>query len=264
MSLTLLMFSCVILQHQNTVSQTLDQGNWEIQSKMGAAVDFSCLYAQVEKPYYFFWYQQKPGRHPVCIKQISYLGDEHPNEGFVDVHRFTVKRVQINYDDGIKLTNKGSIPSDSAVYFCAVNHKSEKFLKFGDGNRLRLLPESDVVATAYLHKADTDGPTACMVKDSGPLTASVFLSGETVPAEPTMATGESSYGLVAVATCKAIHCRVKQGEMDIFASENNQCLTNTDEKMNFLHLTILGLRSLCVKMVVLSGLLTMHLLTYSA
>lgn len=62
-----------------------------------------------------------------------------------------------------------------------------------------------------------------MVRDSGPAEASVMLSRETVTAEPTLVTGESGYGLVGIASYKASHCQVKQGEVDIFASEGG-CL----------------------------------------
>lgn len=129
------------------MSQTLNQGNWEMESKEGAKVDFSCLGEQLQRPYYFFWYQQQPGQHPVYIRQISYLGDEHPNDAFSDIHRFTLKHekdrsrsTERSTSATSTLTNKRGAPSDSAAYFCAINHMSEKHLTFGGGNRLRLLP----------------------------------------------------------------------------------------------------------------------------
>lgn len=110
-----------------------------MESKKGARVYFSCLGEELQKPYYFFWYQQQPGQHPVYIRQISYLGDEHPNDAFNDVHRFSLRLQETRTVVETTLRNDGAVPSDSAAYLCAINHMSEKFLKFGDGNRLRLL-----------------------------------------------------------------------------------------------------------------------------
>lgn len=96
-----------------------------------------------------------------------------------------------------------------------------------------LSTEGEAVATAYLQNANADGPSVCMVRNSGPAVASVMLSRDTVSAEPTVMTGESSYSLVAIASNKANHCQVKQGQMDLFASEGgclSQCFTNQYSK----------------------------------
>ncbi|KAL2078623.1 hypothetical protein ACEWY4_026308 [Coilia grayii] len=265
MSLSLLTFFGFMLQPYNIFGQTLDQGNWEKESKLGVSVDFSCSHTDLLKPYHIFWYQQRPGREPVYIRQVSNLGDPHYNNAFSNIHRFTLDD---DKDSGkAVLTNKGSTANDAAAYICASNHMSEKHLQFGNGNRLRIIPETDVEASAYIHKsgADADGPTACLVRDSGPAVAWVSLSGETIRAEPTVATGESNYGLVAVSSRNCNDCWVKQGNEEIVArEEENQCIPNTDEKMNFLHITVLGLRLLCVKTVVVCVLLTVLLLSYLA
>ncbi|KAJ8414286.1 hypothetical protein AAFF_G00051560 [Aldrovandia affinis] len=255
---TLCILLCLTLYPYHTLSQRLDQRESEKVVKMATAVNLTCAYSEVSTPFYFFWYQQLPSKPPVYLLQRTYLRDNFQaphTEGFFS--SILDKDAQ-----EMHLLLSSARPSDAAAYLCAVNHRSEKRLQFADGTRLSVLPERENRISAYLLRTKQDSMTACVVNNIRPGASTILLSGERVFVEPTIVQGESSYGMVAVSPDGAINCSVSQDGEEVTAvfDESYRCIFEldfeTDEKLNILSITVLVLRIVFLKSVVLSGCVT--------
>uniref|UniRef100_M3XJV5 Immunoglobulin C1-set domain-containing protein n=1 Tax=Latimeria chalumnae TaxID=7897 RepID=M3XJV5_LATCH len=154
---------------------------------------------------------------------------------------------------------------------------AEKFI-FGSGTQLLVEPNiPDSPPSVYLLKSkkeDKERKVVCLITDFSPAKVNASLNKNNVSQKASIIASDRSYGIVSFlnrspgekVTCIAeYNSEPTKGSLsDKDEGPDEQCLTadvhfQTDEKMNFLSLTVLGLRIIFLKSILFNLLMTVRI-----
>nr|ACI68467.1 T-cell receptor alpha chain V region RL-5 precursor [Salmo salar] len=228
----LLFFDLIDLSYEQVLSPYTDV---EVASERDR-VTLSCNYTSSGNT--LLWYRQYPKSAPQLL--VMEYADITP--GFTLNHDKNAKRMDLEISS--------AEVSDSAMYYCALRPTSGGFnqIIFGTGTKLIVYSREKHEPSYYtLNSSNT---TACLATDFSAHKANsnseVFNN-----TEATRVKGDSYYSQVALEK----NCTKEDG--------SEKCEANwyfdTDAKINFLSLTILGLRILFLKTIVFNVLMTLRL-----
>nr|ACO08411.1 T-cell receptor alpha chain V region HPB-MLT precursor [Oncorhynchus mykiss] len=191
-----------------------------------------------------FWYKHELNGFPEFMLGRFSFGSKNATE-FKD-------RPDANLDadsKSVPLTIQRVQLSDSAVYYCALSLNTGNKIIFGVGTQLIIQAREKHDPSYYSLKSRNT--TACLATDFSAHNATTHLElfNKT---EATRMNGDSHYSQVALG-----------GENCTEVGGSEKCEANwyfdTDAKINFLSLTILGLRILFLKTIVFNVLITLRL-----
>nr|ACI66023.1 T-cell receptor alpha chain V region 2B4 precursor [Salmo salar] len=213
----------------------------EVNAPAGSNITLSCTYSSAVS---LQWYLQDPGSPPQYILLILH-GAGSPSRAPGLDPRLSVK---LNDEKNrVDLEISSAKEKDSAMYYCALKDDAGTKIIFGRGTRLLVLSREKHEPSYYtLNSSNT---TACLATDFSAHKANsnseVFNN-----TEATRVKGDSYYSQVAL-------------EKNCTKDGSEKCEANwyfdTDAKINFLSLTILGLRILFLKTIVFNVLMTLRL-----
>nr|ACI69114.1 T-cell receptor alpha chain V region RL-5 precursor [Salmo salar] len=197
-------------------------------------VTLSCNYTSTGS---ILWYRQYPKSAP----QLLVMEYADITTGFT-----------LNHDKNVKLTDlkiSSAEVTDSAMYYCALKPATGGGNKIVFGTGTRLIIESREKHEPSYYTLNSSNTTACLATDFSAHKANsnseVFNN-----TEATRVKGDSYYSQVAL-------------EKNCTKDGSEKCEANwyfdTDAKINFLSLTILGLRILFLKTIVFNVLMTLRL-----
>ncbi|KAM6451645.1 T cell receptor alpha chain MC.7.G5-like isoform 1-T1 [Liasis olivaceus] len=233
----------------------------------GGPFSLKCSYSAQYRPY--FWYHQRPGAQPQLILSISSQGNISKN-GFMADYRQNGKESNL-FRSRAQLQDVGS-------YFCAVEAHSNKFT-WGSGTRLIITPNltNSEPSVYQLEDKKESNVTACLVTDFSPNPIGVKIkktdsdaesfNGSVVVVKEDDSEGSASLGVVRWGKADdEFHCSATyQGKDYDVKEEKGSCSADemsstpvfeTDERLNLLSLTVLGLRVIFIKSVALNLILT--------
>nr|ACI69915.1 T-cell receptor alpha chain V region 2B4 precursor [Salmo salar] len=213
----------------------------------GGLVTLSCQYntSANNNNAYLFWYKQEENDFPKHMLTRFSFGSGDNAGGFKERFNASLNAKT----QSVPLTIQRLQLSDSAVYYCALRTVGggSKII-FGTGTRL-ILKSREKHEPSY-YTLNSSNTTACLATDFSAHKANsnseVFNN-----TEATRVKGDSYYSQVALEK----NCTKEDG--------SEKCEANwyfdTDAKINFLSLTILGLRILFLKTIVFNVLMTLRL-----
>ncbi|KAM6451646.1 M1-specific T cell receptor alpha chain-like isoform 2-T2 [Liasis olivaceus] len=263
-----LFFFCFHFNFWVSISQVTQTPLYK-EVKEGDWVTINCNFSTAYS--YFHWYRQVP-RMP-----LSYL------LSITSSQNVTEKGLRAEYlDKGQRscLHLPSSLLQDSGTYFCAVNPQldTRSFL-FGSGTRLIVLPDltNSEPSVYQLEDKKESNVTACLVTDFSPNPIGVKIkktdsdaesfNGSVVVVKEDDSEGSASLGVVRWGKADdEFHCSATyQGKDYDVKEEKGSCSADemsstpvfeTDERLNLLSLTVLGLRVIFIKSVALNLILT--------
>nr|ACM09136.1 T-cell receptor alpha chain V region 2B4 precursor [Salmo salar] len=223
--------------------QTIEPIREEVYAPAGSNITLSCTYSSAVS---LQWYLQDPGSPPQYILLILH-GAGSPSRAPSLDPRLSVK---LNDEKNrVDLEISSAKEKDSAMYYCALTMtQTSRKVIFGTGTKLIVeIREKHEPSYYTLNSSNT---TACLATDFSAHKANsnseVFNN-----TEATRVKGDSYYSQVALEK----NCTKEDG--------SERCEANwyfdTDAKINFLSLTILGLRILFLKTIVFNVLMTLRL-----
>ncbi|XP_062814120.1 T cell receptor alpha chain MC.7.G5-like [Anolis carolinensis] len=255
------------------VGASVDQMDGIVTVTQGGHISIDCHY-EMSSDYRAtpFWYIQPLGEHPRLL--LSDFGNGNLSEQFHQGFEAKHERKNKTYN----LEKKASQLNDSAVYFCACNsdYVGSK-LTFGRGTNLKVIPDLDPSPpSVYKLKPSSEekqGKAACLYTDYSPNPLKVGIRKEDVKdvngsvvvvKEDKSEKGAASYGLVLWDNDDDnFHCPVStedpKGDSDTCLEEDGGITFETDERLNLLSLTVLGLRVIFLKTVSFNLLFTFRL-----
>nr|ACI70117.1 Ig lambda chain V-I region BL2 precursor [Salmo salar] len=235
---SLIMFSVI----GGSYEQTIEPNQQEVYAEVGSNVLLSCNYSSADN---LLWYKQSPGSAPQYLLLIPHYTGTGQRADSLD-SRFSGK---LNKEKTrVDLEISSAEVTDSALYYCALMPSNLNKITFGSGTKVVVLSREKHEPSYYtLNSSNT---TACLATDFSAHKANsnseVFNN-----TEATRVKGDSYYSQVALEK----NCTKEDG--------SEKCEANwyfdTDAKINFLSLTILGLRILFLKTIVFNVLMTLRL-----
>ncbi|XP_066556074.1 uncharacterized protein LOC136747023 [Amia ocellicauda] len=224
-----------------TLQENVRQATAVQKARQGEAVHFQCAYLNKVQSFYLFWYEQLPNKPPQYLLQKWYLKDQYDEPKYKGIFETILdKDNKLHTLKLLKAKLRGPVS-----YLCALNDGGNEQLHFGNGTRLDVLAETECELSTYTLQPSTGGPGACLVTGVEPGVSRL---------EPSVLDGESCYSVVAVLPQEDFDCAVHNEQGD-------SCFDYqlADEKTNFLSLTVMALRIICLKSVILGGLLTLQI-----
>nr|ACI66320.1 T-cell receptor alpha chain V region CTL-F3 precursor [Salmo salar] len=231
---SIIMFSVI----GGSYEQTIEPNQQEVYAEVGSNVLLSCNYSSA---YSLLWYKQSPGSAPQYLLLILHSAGTGQRADSLDSH-FSGK---LNKEKTrVDLEISSAEVTDSALYYCALTGNK---LTFGVGTQL-IIQSREKHEPSY-YTLNSSNTTACLATDFSAHKANsnseVFNN-----TEATRVKGDSYYSQVAL-------------EKNCTKDGSEKCEANwyfdTDAKINFLSLTILGLRILFLKTIVFNVLMTLRL-----
>nr|ACM08765.1 T-cell receptor alpha chain V region CTL-L17 precursor [Salmo salar] len=224
----------------DTYEQNIEPNQHEVYAEVGSNVLLSCNYSSADS---LLWYKQSPGSAPQYLLLIPHYSGIEQRADSLD-SRFSGKLNKEKTRVDLEISSAEVI--DSALYYCALNTGNK--LTFGVGTQL-IIQSREKHEPSY-YTLNSSNTTACLATDFSAHKANsnseVFNN-----TEATRVKGDSYYSQVALEK----NCTKEDG--------SEKCEANwyfdTDAKINFLSLTILGLRILFLKTIVFNVLMTLRL-----
>nr|AAO88980.1 T cell receptor alpha chain [Stegastes partitus] len=216
----------------------------------GDTVTLKCTIDSSDTNLYLFWYKQEVNDFPKYIlRRNTYGGDDNAPEFQKD--RFDAK------------LNKTSVPlkiqklqlSDSAVYYCALNDGTRRFI-FGRGTGLKIQNRAEYKPSYF--KLQHDGTPACLAPGFSRHNAALghrnysnlFNDSEAVRISPDLAL----YNQVIFLDDSEDACEESRGE-DVPCVDT----MSPDKTVSMASVAVLGLRVILFKTIVFNVLLAMRL-----
>uniref|UniRef100_W5MGL4 Uncharacterized protein n=1 Tax=Lepisosteus oculatus TaxID=7918 RepID=W5MGL4_LEPOC len=155
----------------------------------------------------------------------------------------------------------------SGCAYCVNNDGWKLF--FGSGTRLQVQPRKENTNPSAYVLASAKGPGACLATDFGSYNTTISVNGINSGAQPSLIEGEKAYSMVKIMQDPNVKCEVNFGNgsvveaqkddgLDLCSTAGNQYF-QTDEKINFLSLTVLVLRVLFLKSIGFNVLMTIRM-----
>ncbi|XP_066577245.1 T cell receptor alpha chain MC.7.G5 [Amia ocellicauda] len=160
---------------------------------------------------------------------------------------------------------KAKVAGFCSSHYDCMNINNVK-LTFGSGTRLAVQPKKKSNPSVYILKAN-DGPAACLVTDFSSYNTTVTINNITVNSEPTIIKNDDTYSMVLIMGNTTDKCAIPSTKLNKNLTSDtftDTCVPDlnvefeTDEKMNFLSLTVLGLRILFLKSIVFNVIMTLR------
>ncbi|XP_057897526.1 M1-specific T cell receptor alpha chain-like [Melospiza georgiana] len=275
MQLAYLILTVFLGQLLGTTGQdTVTQEHGPVLVKQGHPFHTTCKY-HTSNFRGLLWYQLRKGEAP---ELISYQAGAGPKRS----GRFTT---QLNTTDKSSVLQLEEVElSDSALYLCAVQDTLGRKccvtsgsgygkLTFGSGTRLSIQPKVTPSPSVYrLTSKDAQGLEMCLITDYSPEKLNVSSAEQRTSAVVGVATDgdseESSYLSTYWATSDHLHCAASHegfGELEGEDPESGAsavCVTGlslhfrTDEHLNTISLSQLGLKIVLMKGIIFNVLMT--------
>ncbi|XP_074838301.1 T cell receptor alpha chain MC.7.G5-like [Carettochelys insculpta] len=230
----------------------------------GEPIQLNCSYTGTM--YSIQWYRQPPGSRPQFVALRSSSGRDTQENYTMSLD--TASQSSFLYLNSSRL-------ADSAVYLCQPGGQGKWI--FGSGTQLLVIPDlPDSEPSIYPLNAEAEDTkwSACLITDFSP--GSLLVGDSSPPQEDVNASivevksegkCEASYGTVLWKQQEELTCFVKHNDRDFSSTtrleEEDSCMVmeldeafETDEKLNLLSFTMLGLRIVFVKAVGVNLLLT--------
>ncbi|NP_001305940.1 Ig heavy chain Mem5-like precursor [Gallus gallus] len=259
-SLLLLFFSAV------AVSRAQVQQDPSAETSEGTGINITCSHPSIQSYDYIYWYRQFPGRGPAFLVSAFQGSKEVPDpEG-----RLWVSADRRSSALWLAQPRLG----DVAVYYCAVGQRSNWKFTFGSGTQLMVKPDITPSPSVYrLTSEDDKDLEMCLITDYSPEKldlSSVDSKTETVVEVATSENKhEASYLSTYWAKKDEMQCGAKHEGFGILKGDDPEagastvCITGmsllfkTDENLNMLTFSQLGLKIIFMKAVIFNVLITM-------
>nr|UYS90868.1 TRAV19.1 [Sphenodon punctatus] len=238
----------------------------EIQERQGAVLD--CKFTIIGRTPYVFWYSQRLGRDPQYIVKAYKTNPQLPfTQGKFSTTLHAENNTATLKIDGVSL-------QDAEVYFCALSISiGYSKLTFGSGTRLVVTPnlQKSEPSVYELESTNKSHPlSACLFTDYFPGNINVSATGSNlvgIESSVVVVEDQASYGAVLWQNANEnLQCIANYDGEDIQAKKDiadscsgTQMSFQTDERLNLLSLTVLGLRVIFFKSVAVNLLLTFRL-----
>ncbi|XP_039943484.1 M1-specific T cell receptor alpha chain-like [Hirundo rustica] len=267
MHLACLILTVFLGQLLGTMGQvTVTQENGPVMVKQGHPFQTTCKYQTSYLPS-LFWYQQQKGQAPQLVSYQAVPGSKH--NGRITTHLNTTGKSSVLRVEEVQ-------GSDTALYLCALTPSDFSELTFGSGTRLSILPEVTPSPSVYrLTSKDDQDLEMCLITDYSPEKLTLNTAEQHTSAVVGVATPEnseeSSYLSTFWARRDQLQCAASHegfGELEGEDPESGAsavCVTGlslhfrTDEHLNTLSLSQLGLKIVLMKGIIFNVLMTMLL-----
>ncbi|XP_059686206.1 T cell receptor alpha chain MC.7.G5-like, partial [Gavia stellata] len=232
----------------------------------GTGISINCSHTNIQSYDYIHWYRQLPGRGPaflaLTLKESKELRDP-PG-------RLSVAADRRSSALWLSRPQRG----DAAVYYCACFLTSNWKVTFGSGTKLMVKPDVTPSPSVYrLISKDDEDLEMCLITDYSPDKLTLNSSDKQTNAVVEVATSENKQEASYLSTYWAkkdeMQCRANHegfGELegeDPESGASTVCVTGvslhfrTDENLNMLSLSQLGLKIILMKGVIFNVLMTM-------
>ncbi|XP_063210824.1 M1-specific T cell receptor alpha chain-like [Chroicocephalus ridibundus] len=232
----------------------------------GIGISINCSHPNI-KPYdSIHWYRQLPGRGPALL--LSTLKDskelrDPPGRLWVSAERRSSAL-------WLARPRRG----DAAVYYCALDWCGYNKLTFGSGTRLSVHPNITPSPSVYrLTSKDDEDLEMCLITDYSPEKLTLKSADKQTNAIVEVATSENKQEASYLSTYwnkkHAMQCGASYEDLGDLEGEDPEsgdsavCVTGvslhfrTDEKLNMLSLSQLGLKIILMKGIIFNVLMTM-------
>ncbi|XP_074782669.1 M1-specific T cell receptor alpha chain-like [Athene noctua] len=236
----------------------------------GTGVAISCSHPNIQSYDYILWYRQLPGRGPAFLMS-AFQGSK---ELQAPPGRLSVAADRRSSALWLARPRRG----DAAVYYCALgdNYGSSYKLTFGSGTRLLVSPDVTPSPSVYrLISKDDEDLEMCLITDYSPKQLTLNSPDKETSAVVEVATSENKQEASYLSTywakkdemlCGANHEGFGKLESeDPESGASTVCITamslhfKTDENLNMLSLSQLGLKIILMKGIIFNVLMTMLL-----
>ncbi|XP_066422792.1 M1-specific T cell receptor alpha chain-like [Molothrus aeneus] len=236
-----------------------------LETTEGTGINITCSHPQIQMSDRIQWYRLLPGQGPeflaVTIKDTKEL-PAIAGSLFVSADRSSSSLWLAEPRRG-----------DAAVYYCALGATGAYRLTFGSGTKLLVKPKVTPSPSVYrLTSKDAQGLEMCLITDYSPEKLTLSSAEQQTSAVVGVATDgdseESSYLSTYWATRDQLHCAASHegfGELEGEDPESGAsavCVTGlslhfrTDEHLNTLSLSQLGLKIVLMKGIIFNVLMT--------
>ncbi|XP_064255701.1 M1-specific T cell receptor alpha chain-like [Passer domesticus] len=237
-----------------------------LETTEGTGINITCSHPEIQNSQTIYWYRQLPGRGPELFVSIHKDSKELPD---------SAGRVWVSADRRRSALWLGRPRrGDAAVYYCAIRGSSFTKLTFGSGTRLSIQPKVTPSPSVYrLTSKDAQGLEMCLITDYSPEKLTLSSAEQHTSAVVGVAAAgsseeESSYLSTFWARRDELHCAAShegfgelQGE-DPESGASAVCVTGlslhfrTDQHLNTLSLSQLGLKIILMKGIIFNVLMT--------
>ncbi|XP_059345257.1 T cell receptor alpha chain MC.7.G5-like [Ammospiza nelsoni] len=240
-----------------------------LETTEGTGINITCSHPKIQSSELIYWYRQLPGRGPELLMSIHKDSKKMPD----NAGQLSVSADRRSSWLWLAEPRRG----DAAVYYCALG-KSRKErsgwkVTFGSGTQLVVKPEVTPSPSVYrLTSKDAQGLEMCLITDYSPEKLTVSSAEQHTSAVVGVATDgdseESSYLSTYWATSDHLHCAASHegfGELEGEDPESGAsavCVTGlslhfrTDEHLNTISLSQLGLKIILMKGIIFNVLMT--------
>ncbi|XP_064589850.1 M1-specific T cell receptor alpha chain-like [Zonotrichia leucophrys gambelii] len=237
-----------------------------VETTEGTGINITCSHPKILTSQTIYWYRQLPGRGPELFVSIHKDSKELPG---------SAGHVLVSADRrSSSLWLAEPRRGDAAVYYCALGATGNYGkLTFGAGTKLVVSPEVTPSPSVYrLTSKDAQGLEMCLITDYSPEKLTLSSAEQHTSAVVGVATDgdseESSYLSTYWATSDHLHCAASHegfGELEEEDPESGAsavCVTGlslhfrTDEHLNTISLSQLGLKIVLMKIVIFNVLMT--------
>ncbi|XP_068852359.1 M1-specific T cell receptor alpha chain-like [Aphelocoma coerulescens] len=236
-----------------------------LETTEGTGINISCSHPKIQTSEYIYWYRQLPGRGPEFLASIVKGSKELPE---------IAGGVWVSADRRSSALWLGRPRrGDAAVYYCALGDRSGWKVTFGSGTQLIVKPEVTPSPSVYrLTSKDDQDLEMCLITDYSPeklVLNSAEHTSAVVEVANTENHEESSYLSTYWAKRDEMQCGASHegfGELEGEDPESGAsavCVTGlsmhfrTDEHLNTLSLSQLGLKIVLMKGIIFNVLMTM-------
>eukprot|EP00076_Gallus_gallus_P034220 XP_024999758.1 Ig heavy chain Mem5-like isoform X1 [Gallus gallus] len=248
------------------VSRAQVQQEPSAETSEGTGINITCSHPNVQPGDYIHWYRQLPGRAPTFLVNAFKDSKELPDPaGWLSVSAD-------RRSSALWLTRPRL--GDAAVYYCALASPSNWKFTFGSGTQLMVKPDITPSPSVYrLTSEDDKDLEMCLITDYSPEKldlSSVDSKTETVVEVATSENKhEASYLSTYWAKKDEMQCGAKHEGFGILKGDDPEagastvCITGmsllfkTDENLNMLTFSQLGLKIIFMKAVIFNVLITM-------
>ncbi|XP_072212807.1 T cell receptor alpha chain MC.7.G5-like [Excalfactoria chinensis] len=240
------------------------------ETREGTGISMTCSHPTIQGSEYIQWYRQLPGKGPTFLVSAVKGSKELPNPA----GRLSVSEDRRSNALWLARPRLG----DAAVYYCALKMLCDSGygyqLTFGSGTRLVVQPHITPSPSVYkLTSADDKNLEMCLITDYSPEKLDLSSVGSKTETVVEVATSENKHEVSYLSTYWAkkdeMQCSAKHEGFGILEGDDPEagvstvCITGmsphfkTDENLNMLTFSQLGLKIILLKAIIFNVLMTM-------